>query len=52
VEKTRKPREDKRSVPVKGARKELDPSREKAVADPHPGSVSDGTHPEASEGKG
>ncbi|WP_193533804.1 hypothetical protein [Sinorhizobium medicae] len=40
-----------RSVPAKGARKEPEPSEDKAVVDPHPGSVSDGTHPEASEGK-
>lgn len=50
-DKTRKPSEDKRSVPVKGERKEPGPSQDKIVADPHPGSVSDGTHPEASEVK-
>ncbi|MCO5963855.1 hypothetical protein GHK33_11960 [Sinorhizobium meliloti] len=50
-DKTRNPSEDKRSLPVKGARKEPDPRQDKAATDPHPGSVSDGTHPEANEVK-
>ncbi|WP_167549655.1 hypothetical protein [Ensifer aridi] len=52
ADKIRKQSEDERSRPSPGKKTQREPvPKDQVVADPHPGSVSDGTHPEASEGK-
>ncbi len=52
ADKIRKQSEDERSRPSPGKKTRREPvPKDQVVADPHPGSVSDGTHPEASEGK-
>lgn len=50
-DKTRKQSQDERSRGPAAPRKEFEPKQDKTVADPHAGSVSDGTHSEASEAK-
>lgn len=42
----------KRRSPPKRPIESTDGKDDEVVSDPHPGSVSDGTHPEASEEKG
>lgn len=42
---------DRRREPPRERPEEPGSKKDQTVSDPHPGSVSDGTHPEASEGK-